>query len=518
MDKQAIGIIDIGSNSIRFVVYEVNEDACFKEIQNLKVAARLSSFIDENGEMSQQGIDMILHTLYEFKRASEDYNLTDVRAVATAAVRNAVNQDEILEEVNSKGAFPIEVLSDYKEAYYGYLAVTNSTTLTEGITIDIGGGSTEITYFKDRELKQYHSFPFGAITLKNQFVKGDTPTEDEMKAIQEFIYHSYESLSWLKEHKVPVIGIGGTARNLATVHQETINYPLAGLHEYRMSYHDVREIREDLWDMSNKKREKQDGLSKDRADIIVPAISAIEELMAYVSHDEYIVSHRGLRDGLFYEHLLNNINVTHFPNVIEESFYSLTKQFHLDEQYHRNLSVLSSYLIQDLVNEGLTDDLDLHDRKLMQWGASVYYIGEAIHPEAKAQHSFYLLTNQAIDGMNHLDRLAVAFIASFKSRSALKQFASPYRDWISKDHLKTYELLGSVLKLCYALNISKMGSVEKVEAVKTDKKSLQLNVTTNGPAFFEDYQANKYKKHLEKILKMSVNISMYNKGSQGYEK
>ncbi|AOM82614.1 exopolyphosphatase [Salisediminibacterium beveridgei] len=518
MDRQAIGIIDIGSNSIRFVIYEVDEDACFKETQNLKVSARLSSYIDDTGEMSSEGIEMILHTLDEFNRASTGYNLTEVRAVATAAVRNAINQDEILEAVNTKGAFSIEVLSDYQEAYYGYLAVTNSTTLTEGITIDIGGGSTEITYFKDRELKQYHSFPFGAVTLKNQFVKGDTPTEDEMKAIQDFIFHSYDSLSWLKEHKVPVIGIGGTARNLATVHQETIDYPLAGLHEYRMTFQDVKEIREELWDMSNKKREKQDGLSKDRSDIIVPAISAIEELMDYVSHDEYIVSHRGLRDGLFYEHLLKNIDVTHFPNVIEESFYSLTKQFQLDEQVHRHLSILSAYLIQDLVNEGLTDDLDLHDRKLMQWGATVYYIGEAIHPEAKAQHSFYMLTNQAIDGLTHGERMAVAFIASFKSRSTLKQFAAPFGDLVSKDHLKTYELLGSILKLCYALNISKLGSVEKVEAIKTDKKNLQLIVVTNGPAYFEDYQANKYKKHLEKILKLSIHITIHNTGSTAYER
>lgn len=516
MNKQCLGIIDMGSNSIRFVVYEVNENACFKEIQNLKVAARLSSYIDADGSMTEEGIVLIIDTMKQFEKAADVHTLTDTRAVATAAVRNAVNQEEIVQRINRNSRFTVEVLSDYQEAYYGYLAVTNSTMLTEGITIDIGGGSTEITYFKDRELKQYHSFPFGAITLKKQFVEGDTPTEKEMKAIQAFIVHSYDSLSWLQEHQVPVIGIGGTARNLALVHQETIGYPLAGLHEYKMTYRDVKGIREDLWDMSNKKREKQDGLSKDRADIIVPAIVAIEELMAYAGKVDYIVSYRGLRDGIFYEYLLDNIAVTHFPSVIEESFYALRNQFHLDEKHHRDLSVLATYLIQGLVQEGLISELDDHERKLLRWAASVYYIGEQIHPEAKAQHSFYLLTNQAIDGLGHADRMAVAFIASFKSKSTLKQFASPYREWISKDDLKKYELMGSILKLCYALTISKQSLVTKIELDAIDQHQIRLLAMTTDTAYFEEFQANKYKKHLEKALDIQLIVEMKPEGGSEF--
>ncbi|MFC4738135.1 Ppx/GppA family phosphatase [Bacillus daqingensis] len=505
MNSQQIGIIDMGSNSVRFVIYEVDRYACFREVQNLKVTARLSTYIDDEGSMNEEGIQLILNILERFEKVADNYSLTSIKGAATAAVRNAANRDEIMAAVMEGSSFPFDVLSEEEEAYYGYLAVTNSTDIEEGVTIDIGGGSTEITYFKDRELQQSISFPFGALTLKKQFIESDTPDEKEWKKLKQFLANSYETLEWLADKDVPVIGIGGSARNLALVHQEMIGYPLSGLHQYRMSNDEMKETIDSLLDMSMKKREKIDGLSKDRADIILPAAAAMQMLMKVTGGGPFIVSTKGLRDGMFFEEMLRSIEVTHFPNVKEESFYQLSNHYRLNNAHQRRITILSAYLLNELQKRGAIE-VNPEQARLLRLSASIFYIGEKIHPESKSQHTFYLLTNQSIDGMTHQERLAVAFTSSFKSKSYLKQFANPFREWISKDDLKLYELLGAINKFSYALNISEQSSITKVEVVKMNKSSLTLQVYYQGDIYFEAEQANKYKKHLERPLKRNIDL------------
>src|SRR5690554_6814670 len=96
MESQQIGILDIGSNSIRFVSYHINESACVSETLNLKIVARLSSYIDEDGVMTEEGINKLIRTLNEISRAIEKFHFDSIKAVATAAIRNAKNSEEIV--------------------------------------------------------------------------------------------------------------------------------------------------------------------------------------------------------------------------------------------------------------------------------------------------------------------------------------------------------------------------------------------------------------------------------------
>jgi exopolyphosphatase / guanosine-5'-triphosphate,3'-diphosphate pyrophosphatase len=503
MTAQQIGVIDMGSNSVRFVIFEVDEYACYQEIQNLKVTARLSTYVDEEGKMNEEGIEAIIDTLDKFASVAEEYSLTTVRGVATAAVRNASNRDEIMQAIEKHSSFPFEILSEEQEAYYGYLAVTNSTDFDEAVTIDIGGGSTEITYFKDRELQQSFSFPFGALTLKKQFVKDDTPEEDELKELRKFLKQSYRSLDWIKDRKVPVIGIGGSARNLALVHQNDISYPLSGLHQYTMTTDDINDVVDDLQSMSLKKREKVDGLSKDRADIILPAAAAMQVLLKEVDTEEFIISNQGLRDGLFYEQLLSPIEVTHFPNVKEESFYQLSNHYRLDLTYQKKISILSAYLAAELSQNQLIT-LSPAETQLLRLGANVFYVGRTLHPESRSQHTFYMLTNQSIDGFSHMERLGIAFISSFKSKSYLKQYAKPFKRWLDKETLEKYELLGAINKLAFTLNVSQKSMITSIKIIKAAKHKITMEIFYSGDIFFEEQQANKHKKHLERPLKRNI--------------
>ncbi|HJH01520.1 MAG TPA: Ppx/GppA family phosphatase, partial [Aerococcus urinaeequi] len=160
--KERIGLIDIGSNSIRLVVFQVEDNLAMREIQNIKIPARIFQYINDNHEMSQEGIDTIARIIGAFAKEAAILKADRILPKATAAIRQSTNKDDIINQVKKKTGVTIELVPEEMEAYYGFSAVVHSMSDSDGVSIDIGGGSTEITVFKDKELVEAFSFPFGA--------------------------------------------------------------------------------------------------------------------------------------------------------------------------------------------------------------------------------------------------------------------------------------------------------------------------------------------------------------------
>ncbi|TWI57777.1 exopolyphosphatase [Halalkalibacter nanhaiisediminis] len=507
MIEKQFAIIDIGSNSVRLVINQIDHNGCYKELHNYKTVARLSSHINADGHFTKKGINILLDTLTRFKDIIHFHHVKEVTAIATAAMRKANNRNQVVELVKERLAFDIQILSEYEEAFYGYLAVVNSTNIKNGYTIDIGGGSTEVTFFENRELIYYHSFPFGAVTLQQQFVKGEQPTERELAAIKVFISSQLKTLSWLQENRdYPVIGIGGSARNLSLIHQRQIEYPLAGLHQYEFSRTELHNLNKMLQQTTYEERLSIDGLSKDRADIIVPAAEVISSLVDHVNADTFIMSRKGLRDGIFYEELLRSMETRYFPNVAEESFYQLSHSYEVNLDHVNHITYLATRLYQELSANCSTK----HDQKvalqLLKHSARVLYIGEYINSEASSQNTFYLVTNMTIEGLSHQERLAIAFISSFKSKSQLMQFAKPFKNLLHKKQLKLYEFLGSIMKLAYCLDRTKRNAVVEIGHIDVNDKTFIIPLYYQEDAHFEDMQAGKHKKHLERATGYDIEL------------
>src|SRR5690606_1479843 len=321
MEQEKYAIIDIGSNTIRLVIYTRDKSGRFTESENVKAVARLRNYLNEDNVLKQEGIDVLIKTLKSFQEVTRHHQLKDIKCVATAAVRQAVNQDSILAAVEKETDFTMRILSEFEEANYGYLAVVNSTPFASGITVDIGGGSTEVTYFHNRQLIFFYSFPFGALSLKQQFVEGNTPTKGELRELRSFLKEQFDQLEWLADKRLPLIGIGGSARNMAQIHQEHIEYPLSGVHQYMMIRDDVEEVSDLLKSVDFSELQRLEGLSKDRADIIIPAVEVFRYLMELIDTKQFALSRKGLRDGVFYEETTKDFDLSVFPNVVEESFH-----------------------------------------------------------------------------------------------------------------------------------------------------------------------------------------------------
>ena len=199
MEKEKWAVIDIGSNTIRLVIYEKSNGGSYKETENIKTVARLRRYLNQERVLQPEGVTLLIDILQGFKDVIHFHHISNIYCVATATIRQSKNQQEIVALVKEKTGFDMQIFSEKEEAFFGYYAVSRSTPIDTGVTIDMGGGSTEITYFQNRELIHYHSFPFGVVSLKEQFMKQDQITGMERNKLKEYILHSFDQASMVKK-------------------------------------------------------------------------------------------------------------------------------------------------------------------------------------------------------------------------------------------------------------------------------------------------------------------------------
>lgn len=504
-------IIDIGSNTIRLVIYLYDKEKGLRELGNIKTVARLRTYILPSGEMSEEGIQVLTDTLLTFKAMLNDFDVVDVKAAATAAIRQATNRDRIIALMKERTGIQIELLSGEEEAKYGYMAVAYSMGTPSAITIDIGGGSTEITLFKDKELLNTHSFPFGTVSLKQHFVKGDILNSSEKTALIAFVKEQFLSLPWIQGVQLPIIAIGGSARNVVQIHQQQRKYPIASIHGYEIPKDELEMLSKYLGNVSFDGLKQLDGLSSDRADIIVPALEVFLVLMDVVQSEVFQLTKKGLREGIILQRILKvDDNAFNKYDVFEGNIRRLARQYgrskaemdyltHLADQLYRECCHLN-YLT---FNEG--------DLQLIRKAAKVFNIGEYIELSSASQHTFYLISNQSIEGLNHKERVQLALLASYKNKDYYQRFASAFTRWMSRDeHRKTRDF-GAILKFVYALNVSKRNIVHAIK-MHNENDFVQLDIFVKKNIAAERYQAERHKKHLERVLKTTIKINFIEEG------
>ncbi|MFC7442234.1 exopolyphosphatase [Laceyella putida] len=495
--KERVGVIDIGSNTIRYVMFELEPSGLIREKVNLKVTARLRNHFDTRGRLTPKGVGIILDALHNFEAATAHYQMNHIISVATAALRQAQNKEQILDQINQNSSFSPKILSEEEEAYFGFLAVVNSTYLEDGYTIDIGGGSTEISFFLNRKMVKYHSFPFGSLTLKQDFVKGETPTSEEMRKIRTFLERAWKQLPWLQARELPVVGIGGTARNLALMHKYHYDYPFKGIHQYIIKPKEMEHINDMLASLPLSKRKKVDGLSKERADIIIPSIQTIHSLTQQVDAPFFMLSRKGLREGIIYQYLFEQFQIEQYPTVKEESIYQLQHTYQVDfDQVDHLTQILKQMFDQLKSGEGffLSEEDWVHLRN----AAAIVYIQDQLM-DSSSNHLFYMLTCQSLNGFSHRDQCKLALIASFKNRVQFERHVKPFSKWYSKEEVKKLELMGAMMRIALALNLTRRPIVQKL-LIEQGQEALIFHVVCRENSRFEEQEVNRRKKHLERVL------------------
>ncbi|TDQ35227.1 Ppx/GppA family phosphatase [Aureibacillus halotolerans] len=502
-------VIDIGSNTVRLVIYQEKPSGRYEELHNVKIVARLREDLTEDLVLTEAGIKKLIHILTHFNNILDEQHVDTMICAATAAIRQAVNREDVKRRVSQETGLTMRILSEEEEAYYGFLAVKHSIMVSEAITIDIGGGSTELTYFKDRDIQESISLPFGALTLKRRFFNAKEDKASLEKLLL-FLQAQFEAIPWLQTG-IPVIAIGGSARNLALIHQGLHHYPIGGLHQYEMDPSEIPTVLNELISLDVSDRQKVEGLSKDRADIIIPAISSFQALCECIEAPKWILSRKGLREGLLYEMIHRSNGVTQSEvSVLDKSMTELENDFGTDTSDTGEVVRLAK-MLADLLEEHRFFELEATDRKLLESAGRLFQLGQYIDREAASQHTFYVLSNRTIDGLFHEQRVKLALVASFHSKSRLEEWAQPFKGWFYKKERKTLSYLGSLLKFSKALNATDRKIVEAI-SLKEHESHVEFIIHCRKDCLSESYQAEKYIKHIEKAIKKEIVLTFEEMG------
>ena len=302
--SELLAFIDFGSNAVRCLLVRVIPRVGFEVLRQERVQTRLGG--GPLGLLSQTSVEETLATVRRFLREVRRKEQPRVLAIATAAVREAANREDLLTALRRDQGVEVRVLSGEEEARLGTFAALRSLSFRSGVVIDLGGGSLQITQVHDGDIGTTASLPLGAVRTTQQFLTHDPPTGRELLALREEVARNLASILPPARAGQELIGLGGTVRTLAAMHLATPGGPDRSRQGFPLRRSDITCIRERLEKLPARDR-RLPGLKAERADIILAGTVVVEELMASGGYETLTVCKGGVRQGFLLREAFNGV-------------------------------------------------------------------------------------------------------------------------------------------------------------------------------------------------------------------
>lgn len=496
-----IAVIDIGSNSLRMVLFEIDSSGYYKIIDDLKESVRLGADMVNGVLLNEERIKKAVNTLKSFKTFCDAVRVEEIIAVATEAVRKAENQDYFLKLVKDKANLEVRVLSGYEEAYYDSIGIINSMYVNNSLIIDIGGSSTELVWIQNNRMKEYTTLPIGAVNLTQKFDMDDIITPDKEEALLSFLKDTYGNISWLFNVKFDkVIGIGGTVRNIGKIDRKNKRYSLDIHHNYELISEDIHNIYNSAKSKNLKQRKKIEGLSKDRADIFVAPVLAITTLLEIIKANTFIVSGKGLREGLLYSYIIDNYGP--IDDVLDFSIRNVLLRHNVDREHAQNVYKLTQLLFEKLQS---IHHLDKSYESIIKTAAMLHDCGLSIRYYDHHKHSFYMIVNSEINGLSHKNLIMSAYVAAAHRNNDFDVDVFQFHSIISKLDLINVEKIGVLLRLSESLDKSMAGLVSDIECL-INKDEVILKVSSQSDIELEIEDAKKASSYFRDVYNKDLII------------
>lgn len=502
---ERIAIIDLGSNTARLLLVDVSENGYFRIVDQLKEAPRLGEGMERDGFLKPARIQETIRTLKMFRKLCDVNGIEHIIAVATAAVRRAKNQRSFLDEVSATCGIKLRVLSAEEEAVYVYRGVINTMDIPKGIILEIGGGSTKIVYYNRRNLLNYETLPFGAITLTELFAEdGLSPTQQAEK-IEEFFVEQLKGIEWLKDvdPEAQLIGVGGSFRNLCRMTKIMKKYPLKTIHNYVVSDNDFSHVYDLVKGLDIDRKKKIKGLSSGRADIFPSALAVVSAFKKYMNLENIVISGSGLRTGMLYNYAVPTTLDKPISDVLTYSLNGLVDFFGCNVKHTEQVVNLSVQLFKQL---RVLHKFPRQYLKILKVAAYLYDTGKRVGFYNYEKHNGYIILNSNIYGISHRDLVMASFVASNTAIEDINPFDwARYRDLVTDEDVDAVRKMGIMLRIANCLDRS-LSSVVKGLNCDILGDSVIMKTEVDGDATLEINSASEIGADFRKIFKKNLEI------------
>ena len=435
-----VAVIDIGSNSVRMVIYEKTSRFAFHLLHEEKSKVRISeNAYQHDGNLQELPMQRTFDALRDFITISESFKVRKLLCVATSALRDAPNKKDFLKRVRDSLKLNIKIVDGKKEAYFGAMACANLLPeLSTALSIDIGGGSTEFTLINDKNISNTISLNIGTVRLKElYFDKND---------IAGAIKYIDTELELLKDTDIStLVGIGGTFRAISSAIMKADAYPLNKIHSYEYSKERFKKFISDLLDAQEDELKKL-GIKNNRFDVIKPGALILSRVLNKIEIEKIITSGVGVREGVYLSDLLRG-SKDKFPHNYNTSVKYILDTHVGDKTFSNHLNLISKKLF-DLTKDYL--GIDERYRYELALAAKLYPAGSSVHFYSENKHTYYLIQSALEYGFSHKSITLIATLTKYaKSRLPASSHLKKYSTLLPKED--TTKALSFLLSLSIAL-------------------------------------------------------------------
>jgi exopolyphosphatase/guanosine-5'-triphosphate,3'-diphosphate pyrophosphatase len=411
-------IIDIGSNSVRMVIFEKTSRFAFHLLHEAKSRVRISedAYLHD-GNLQEPAMERAASALRDFLAIADSYRVRKTLCVATSAVRDAPNKNRFLNRMKKEFGLTVKVINGEKEAYLGGIASANLLPRIDGVTIDIGGGSTECAYLENGSVIRNHSLNLGTVRLKELFFD-----HGDISGATTYVDAALDGLPASSQ----AIGIGGTFRALARTLLKKSGHPLQKMHGYRFDAEAMHAYLGMILEAPDNAALKKLGIKKERYDVIRPGALILSRLLKHLGSETLTASGVGVREGVFLSDLLRH-SKHRFPDHFNPSMRCLLDRYDIEPSQSQHIAKTAKRLF-DLLHKRL--EIPAHYRTDLSIAARLCKIGTALHYYSHHQHSYYLTQSALEYGYTHETIMLVSTLVRFQKRKRP-----------SKAHRSTYEPL-----------------------------------------------------------------------------
>ena len=489
MARHRTAVIDLGSNSFRLVVFTA-ADGWWKRTDEIYLAVRVGEGLDATGELGEQPMQRALEAADVFAHFCTAMSIPaeDIQPVATSAIRDASNQKAFLKRVRRETGLEVRVLAKEEEAYYGYLAAVNSTTLADGVVLDLGGGSLQLVEVNSRHPGRVGSWPLGAVRMTEHFLPDpDEAPKKARKALRAHVEHTLGiDAPWLPRAGRRLVGIGGTMRNLAAAVQAEEGMPSIGVQGFEIRRERLDALIDELAALPASERASIKGIKYARADLILAGAIVVQSVMEAGGFDAIEVTEAGLREGVFFGALLHG-EPPLFDDVRRSTILNLAARYKVDPAHTEHVCRLALGLFDELAEAGLHPG-DRWERELLWCACVLHDIGMSVDYDDHHKHSRYLILNAGLPGFAQREVALIAQAARYH-RKGMPDFQE-LKPLIEEGDEARLDRMAILLRLAEDLERSRDQSVHEAH-VHTDNGTVSLALETDGTAAVERWAAQR---------------------------
>ena len=445
-----VAIVDIGSNSVRLVAYESHSRAPTPTF-NEKALCGLGRGVATTGLLPEDAVAKALAALQRFRVLCDIMRISDVRSLATAAVRDAANGPQFLALAESAIGCKIELLSGQQEARLSALGVVSSIHKADGVVGDLGGGSLELTDVKDGDAGPGVTLPLGGLSLMDL-------SERSPKNAAKIVRDTLSNVKLLQGLPGRTFyAVGGTWRALARLHMRQRQYPMNVMHNYVIPSRDALEFARLVERIEAEALMSIEAVSSARRPLLAYGAAVLEEIIRLTNPKEIVISALGVREGLLYSQLP-------FETLEEDPLIVSAREFNrLRARAPAHGEELFDWTSRLLASTHLEEDEE--DRRLRHAACLLSDISWRAHPDYRGTQAYDLVANAAFIGVDHPSRAFLALAAAYRHLSN-EDFVTPQsRSLVTARQLDRARIIGAAMRVAYNISAAMPGVLPRAPMV-----------------------------------------------------